>query len=243
MTLRAWGLAILASAVLVACTRHSTSAVSMRSTGIETPTGRAQCDIGSSILASIDDARQAIGFRDPLAAGNDVSQALALARKSIDEFVPACSAGGSGSLAAGNAAQSLTALLGSFPARVRLVSAQTLLTEGDVADADAILRALQNRVPPRLIPQKMPLLEVAASLERARQAAAFGTPQLRTQLSCALAALNSYSGPAELTETTALASTLDRTLASRTQLHTLLPNQVSIWLGTVAQWTNSKFQG
>jgi hypothetical protein len=143
-------------------------------------------------------------------------------------------------LATDNAARSLTALLTSFATRAKLISAQTLLTTGHVADADAIIIALQNGVPPSLIPPNMPLVEAAASLEMAKQATAFGTPQLRTQLLCAQTALHSYRGPAKLTETMALASTLDRTLANRTQLRTLLPDQVSIWLGTMAQWTNSE---
>jgi hypothetical protein len=37
----------------------------------------------------------------------------------------------------------------------------------------------------------------------------------------------------------ALASALDRALADQAQLHTLLPYQVSIWLGTVAQLAGS----
>lgn len=238
MALREWALAVAASVLLAACTRHSTSRVSIALTGPETPISVAQRGIGASILASIDNARRAIGFRDPIAAQNDVNQALVLARKAIDQFVPAPTAGGAGSSSAATAAQSLTALLGSFSARVNLVSAQTLLTNGEVAAADATLMALQNRIPPGLIPQDMPLLEAAASLEQAKRAAAFGTPQLRTQLLCAQAALHSYQGPAQLTESRALASTLDRALADPAQLRTLLPEQVSIWRGTVAQWTN-----
>jgi hypothetical protein len=230
-------LAIAASALL-GCTQHSTSAVSMGLGSAEPPPDLGQRDTGSMILASIADARRAIGLRDPLAANNDVGQALALARQAIDQVLPVGVAGGAGSLTADNAAQYLTALLGSFPARVELISAQTLLTNGDVADADATLMALQNRVPARLIPQNMPLVEAAASLEQAKKDAAFGIPQLRTQLLCAQAALHSYRGPANLTETMALASTLDRALANQAQLRTLLPAQVSIWLDTVAQWTN-----
>ena len=154
--------------------------------------------------------------------------------------MPVPVAGSAGTVVADNAARSLTSLLGSFPVRVRLISAHTRLTNGDVAGADAVLMALQKQVPPRLIPQKMPLLEAAAALEQAKQAAAFVTPQLRTQLLCARAALQSYRGSAELTNSRALASTLDRAIENRAQLATLLPDQVGIWLGAVAQWTNSR---
>ena len=227
MALRAWALAILASALLTACTRHS-SMLLVPSRNTEVSNGPAQPNLGASILASIDDARRAIAFRDPIAADNDISQALESARQAIDQVLPG--------RVAGSDAQALTALLRSFSARVRLVSTQALLTSGDVAQADAILMALQNRVPPRLVPQNLPLVEAAASLDRAKQAAALGIPQLRTQLSCAQAALRSYHGPADVEETMALASTLSRALADPTQLRTLLPYQVSIWLGSVAQW-------
>lgn len=239
MPLPSWALVVVVSALLVGCTQHSIRAVSQSSSGTETPTELSQRDIGARVLASIDDARRAMGLGDPIAASNDVSEALSSAREAIDQFVPLPITGSAGSLAADHAA-SLTKLLGSFPVRVRLVAAQTFLTKGDIPDADAILRALQNRVPPRLIPQNMPLLEAAASLERAKLAAGFGTPQLRTQLSCAEAALHSYQGPARLAKVRALASTLDRALANPKQLHILLPDQVSIWQDAVAQWTKSE---
>lgn len=173
------------------------------------------------MLAAVRDAREAIALHDPIAADNDISQALDLTPQTV------------------GAAQSLATLLGSFPVRVHLVSAQALLTQGRVADADTLLMEIQSRVPGRLMPHDLPLLAAADSLERARVAASLGTPQLRTQLLCAVAALRDYRGTAYAQETMALASALDRALAHPTQLRTLLPAQVGIWLATVMQLTGT----
>ena len=228
MALRAWVVAIVASGMPVGCTRHSNGAVPVPAinakTGSAVPSGSG---VGSSILALIDDARQAIAFRDPIAAYNDISPALALAQKARGQGQPV-------SLAEGAA---LTTLMGSFPVRVKLLSAQTLLTSNDVAGADSILMSIQRLVAPRLIPQNLPLEEAVTSLDRARVAAQLGTAQLRTQLLCAQAALRSYHGAAHAAEAMALASALDGALATPAQLRTLLPDQVSIWRDRVAQWT------
>ncbi|HWG76326.1 MAG TPA: hypothetical protein VN660_05980 [Steroidobacteraceae bacterium] len=179
------------------------------------------------MLAAVYDARQAIGLHDPIAAYNDISQALDAGRQAVDQ----------GTVEQGT--QSLTALLESFPVQAKLLSAQAQLTAGKVAAADALLVGIENLIPARLMPGNLSLREAAASLELARQAASLGTPQLRTQLLCAVAALRGalrdHPGTAHVQEAMALAAALDRTLANPAQLRTLLPEQVSIWLATVTQ--------
>lgn len=215
---RAWAPAIVASVLLVACARHSTALSVAPPPGPPAPSSLAQRDPGASMLAAVHDARQAIALRDPIAASNDISQALKLAPRPVNE-----------------GARSLAALLGSFPVQAQLISAQALLTEGQVAGADELLKAIQSRVPGRLMPRDLSLLEAAASLELAREAASLGIPQLRTQLLCAVAALRDYRGTAYVDETMALASELERALAHPKQLRTLLPDQVGLWLARVTQ--------
>lgn len=237
MAWRTWILAVVASGLAVGCTRHSDSAVPVPMSSAQTGSsvtgdatgGVAGGDVGSSILASIDNARRAIALRDPIAAANDISHDLDLAQKATGQAQPVPE----------GRAGSLTALLQSFPVQVKLLSAQALLTSGNVAGADSILMSIQSLVPPRLMPRNLPLDEAMTSLDRATEAAALGMPQLRTQLLCAQAALHSYRGPAHAAEAMALASTLDAALANPTQLRTLLPDQVSIWRSNVGQWTEA----
>lgn len=181
------------------------------------------------MLAAVYDARQAIGLHDPIAAYNDISQALDAGRQAVDQ----------GTVEQGT--QSLTALLESIPVQAKLLSAQAMLTAGKVATADALLVGIEDLIPARLMPRNLPLREAAASLELARRAASLGTPQLRTQLLCAVAALRgalrAHPGSAHVQEAMALVAALDRTLADPAQLRTLLPEQVSIWLATVTQLT------
>ncbi|HTT04773.1 MAG TPA: hypothetical protein VMF64_05745, partial [Steroidobacteraceae bacterium] len=102
--LPSWALVVVVSALLVGCTQHSIRAVSQSPSGTETPTELSQRDIGARVLASIDNARRAMGLGDPIAASNDVSEALSSAREAIDQFVPLPITGSAGSLAADHAA-------------------------------------------------------------------------------------------------------------------------------------------
>ena len=235
-----WLLALICSAALPGCVRQSAApAAPAAVTAPASPVGLAQSDLGASMLAAIENARAAIALHDAVAADIDVVQALGFADQAINRvsaILPPQDMSAAGRSTARADARSLTAVLGTFPVRVRLSSVQTLLTAGDLADADHLLGVLEREVPDGLIPQDLSLLQAGASLDRARQAASLGTTQLRTQLLCARAALLAYRGPEHVEDARALASTLDAVLADPTRLRTLLPYQVSPWLGVLAGW-------
>ncbi|MGH8143716.1 MAG: hypothetical protein ACREU2_14510 [Steroidobacteraceae bacterium] len=206
------------------------------------PVALSQRDLGASTLAAIDNAREAIGLHDAVAAGNDLSQALGFAQQMSAHYsphLPAQATNDSDRPPGDNGSGQPAALLSSYEVRVRLLSAQALLAEGDTAGTDAELSALQHRVPNRLIPRNLSLLRAAASLDLARDAASAGIPQVRTQLLCAQAALRAYDGPGHTKDAMALASTLGQALSNPTALSVLLPYQVSVWLGRVIEWTGS----
>lgn len=237
--LAGWVLALTCSALLPGCARQSSAPVPAALTAPATPAGPAQSDLGASMLAAIDNARAAIALHDAVAADNDVAQALGLANQAINQvsaILPPQAMSAASRSTAHTDARSLTAVLGTFSVRVDLSSVQTLLTAGDISDADSALSALERKVPADLIPQDLPLLRAEASLDRALEAASLGTLQLRTQLLCARAALLAYRGPAHVEDARALASKLDGVLADPARLRTLLPYQVSVWLGTLAGW-------
>jgi hypothetical protein len=220
--------AALATAVmLAACGRHRT-APAPASTGAAPPeqelepVALSQRNLGFTVLAEVDNAREAIELRDAIAAGNDVSRALAFAREMIDHR------------------RQSPAILTSFAVRVRLISAQALLTSGNLSGTDAQLNAVRDEVPRLLLPRALPLLRAAASLALARDAVfTGGTPRLRTQLQCAQSALGAYRGAGHIEDARDLASTLERTLANPAALGTLLPYQLSLWLGKVTAWAGS----
>lgn len=215
--------ALASTVMLAACGRHRMApAPASTNAAPPGPVALSQRNLGYTVLAEVDNARQAIESRDAIAASNDVGQALAFAREMIDHR------------------RQSPAILTSFAVRVRLFSAQALLTSGSLSGADAELNAVQGQVPRRLLPQDLPLLRAAASLVLARDAVVTGgTPRLRTQLRCAQAALDAYSGPGHIADARDLASTLDRALANPAVLSTLLPYQLGLWLSKVTAWAGS----
>jgi hypothetical protein len=243
--LRASVLAFAASSLLAACARHPNPTPPLPAPTVPTPAAPvalSQRDLGASMLAAVDNARQAIALHDAIAAGNDVGQARGFARQMIDAgpTVLASSPPRPQSPSSARAlAVPLTPWLRSFAVRVRLISAQALLNQGNLAGADAQLSTVQALVPRSLLPQDLPLLRAAASLVLARRAASMGLPQLRTQLLSAVAALRAYAGPAHGEAAMALASMLGQVLSNPTRLQTLLPYQVSLWLARITEWAGS----
>ncbi|MGH7121547.1 MAG: hypothetical protein ACREFP_21575 [Acetobacteraceae bacterium] len=236
-------LTFAATVLLAACARHPSEPVSaLASPTSAPPAALSQRDPGASMLAAIDNAQEAITLHDAIAAGNDVGQALAFAQQMIDQIsaiLPSEPPSDRSSSSGGNGAGRLTALLRSFAVRVKLTSAQALLTIGNLAGADAELSAVQSQVPSRLLPQDLSLLRAAASLDLAGEDASLGIPQLRTQLLCTQVALRAYRGPGHIEDAMALASTLDHALANPPVLRALLPYQLSLWLSSVTEWAGS----
>jgi hypothetical protein len=203
-----------------------------------------QVDVGASMLAGVENARQAIAFGDRIAGANDLGQAQGFAMQLTNHssrLIPSePTILGTRRSAGTSAPDRPRARLTVFGVQVRLTSASAELTTGDFAAADADLRAVQDSIPDRLIPGDLPLLRAAASLDLARSAAFSGLiPELRTQLLCAQRALSSYTGPAHVAEAKALAALIERRLASGGTLTMMLPYQLSLWLGRVVELAGS----
>jgi hypothetical protein len=216
--------ASLATTVMVAACGHHRIAPTPASTSAPPPAPIAlsQSNLGFTVLAEVDNARQALELHDAIAADNDLTQARAFATEMIDHH------------------RQSPAVLTSFAVRVRLISAQALVMVGNLSGADAELNALRDEVPPHLLPQDLPLLRAAASLALAWDAVITGgTPRLRTQLLCAQGTLDAYQGPGHSEAARDLASTLHRALATPTGLRTVLPYQLSLWLGQITAWAGS----
>jgi hypothetical protein len=144
-----------------------------------------QLDLGASLLAAVDNARFAISRRDPVAAANDINEALSFARRlperpsklllSEPRAIDRHRSSGVGPTPIPYAH------LTDFGALVKLTSSQAELGNGNLEGADAELRAIRNGIPQSLIPTDLPLLRAAASLELARSAASQGrTSDLNT---------------------------------------------------------------
>jgi hypothetical protein len=223
VAIRTFVAALATTVMLAACGRHRMAPVpASASAPPPAPVALSQSNLGFTVLAEVDNARQAVELRDAIAADNDLAQALAFATQMIDHH------------------RQSPAVLTSFAVRVRLISAQALVTDGNLSGADAELKAVRDEVPPHLLPQDLPLLRAAASLVLARDAVITGgTPRLRTQLLCAQGALDAYDGPGHTEAARDLASTLHRALANPTVLRTVLPYQLSLWLGRITAWAGS----
>jgi len=179
-------------------------------------------DAGADILADVDNARAAIADNDAMAADNDVIQASAFAI-GLPNLASTPHQG----------APALTA----FEAEVALTTAQSRLERGDLAGADAVLAAVQQRVPTRLAPVDAPLLRADQSLGLARLAIASQHPaDLRTQLTIAETSLDAYRGAPHAADAKTLAGTIDRLLKQPDSLQRLQADQLAAWSGRVGDW-------
>ena len=186
----------------------------------------------------------AIELRDPVAAANDVGQALAFARqlpnwisKLLLSEPPIIEPANPSSVS--GAAVSHTRMT-AFDSQVKLVSAQAELDNNNLQAADADLNAIHTGIPEQLIPSDLPLLSAAASLEKARTAVPEGRIlELRTQLLTAQLALSAYAGPRHVAESKAMAAAIAQTLRQGSTLGTIRPYQINLWLGKIVAWAGS----
>ena len=239
---------MLAVATVLVSGCHPSPSTSTAALPLPEPTGPvalSQVDLGASILAGVENALQAISLHDRIAAANDVGQALAFATQLPDQpsrllpAEPITPAPAPPSDAAGIPDARPQARMTAFGAQVRLTSASAEIGSGNLQAAAADLHAIENGVPARLLPADLPLLRAAASLDLARDAAASGrTPELRTQLRCARLALDADAG-GQVAAARALAVSIARTLGQPQRLATILPYQLSLWVGQVAEWAGS----
>jgi hypothetical protein len=197
-----------------------------------------QLDLGASMLAAVDNARFAIRKGDPVAAANDLNQALSYARRLPDRpsrlLRSEPRAMDRNQSSRPGAKPIPPAQLTDFGALVKLASSRAELDEGKLDDADAQLRAIQDGIPQSEIPSDLPLLRAAGSLDSAHSAAKEGrTSDLKTQLLCAELALSVYTGPAHLAEAHDLAATIGQTLDQSGPRAPILEYRVNVWLGNV----------
>jgi hypothetical protein len=183
----------------------------------------AALDNGADILVDVDNAGAAIADNDAMAADNDVIQAGAFAIGLPD--------------LASTPRQGEATALTAFEAEVALTTAQSKLERGDLAGADAVLAAIQQRAPTHLAAVDMPLLRADQSLGLARLAIASEYPaQLRTQLTIAETSLDAYQGGPHAADAKTLAGTIDRLLKQPDSLRRLQADQLAAWSGRVDDW-------
>ena len=240
MNVRTLASLLLAALIVTGCTRAPSVPAAAQAPTPVLPSALSQRDPGASLLAAIENARQAINWHDLLAAGGDLNQALGFAQEVLSQIntsLPALQPAGAASDPGPPAA--LSATLRSPVVEARLLTAKAKLGTGDAPGAVADLEVIQRQVPADRLPRTFALLRAAASLELAKAAASLGLPRLQTQLHCAQVALLAYQGPAHLEDARALAMTFGRYLADERMRRLLLPEELSIWQGMIAQWAGS----
>lgn len=228
--MKIWALLLAAIAPLSGCQRNTDARTAqLASAPAVGGVPLSRVDLGDSLLAEVNNARYAIVLRDPISAANDVRQALNLARELPDHPSHLIRSEPTGALGH----EPLTV----FRALAKLTSAQAELDNSNLKAADADLRDIQDAIPPGLIPNDLLLLRAAASLDLAMSAASeVRITDLKTQLLSAQLALETYPDAAHAAEARALAATIRQRLTNANSRDTLLPAQVSLWLGTVVEW-------
>lgn len=106
-----------------------------------------QIDLGATLLAEVENARVALDAGDPVAASNDVAQALSFAMQLPNQPSNLIRSG----------PMSNDAPVTAFGVEVELSSAQAQLP-GDLKAADAHLRNIQDGIPQGSIPADLALL-------------------------------------------------------------------------------------
>jgi len=198
-------------------------------------------ELGAAVLAAVENARNAIALRDPIAATNDIRQALSYA-KMLPDRPSRLILATSGDIDQASARQgSLTRqsprCLTDFQALVKLGAARSLLQRGDQRQADVELLAIQTGIPHRPVPIDLPLMQARESLEMAQSAAFTGrVSELRTQLLGAELALNTYAGPRHATEAKKLAFTIGQHLSEFSLLSDKTTNLLPLWSAKVNTW-------
>jgi hypothetical protein len=127
--------------------------------------------------------------------------------------------------------------LSAFDVQVMLQSAQAKLEARDVAGADTDLAAIEAaaRGAP---PASLPLVRADQSLTLAAGAVSGGqTADLKSQLSTAKAALDTYQAGPHAADAKALAAAIGQVLNQPDGLRALAPAQLDLWRGQVSGWT------
>jgi hypothetical protein len=191
-------------------------------------------DPGAALLAGVENAQGAIAGRDPVAALNDVNQALVYAVRLPDV---ASALYPNEAAPPGQRSSRADQPLTSFDVLVQLTTAQAELENGDAARAEADLAAIEAGTPARLAPKDLPLLCADEALAAAQTAVASErTGELRTQFITAQQALDAYAGPHQ-GDAHALAAALRAELAQPGELGRLQPALLSSWSNRVDGWT------
>jgi hypothetical protein len=240
MPMRSWVCRFAGAALLSACQRSPVAQAPQPAS--VPPLGLvplSQIDLGATLLAEVANARVAIALRDPVAASNDVAQALSFAMQLPDRpsnLIRAVPISNDRDRTSGpRAMRHYEPPLTVFAVQVELGSVQAQLP-GNLNAADTQLRDIQNGIPQGSIPADLALLKAAASLDLAQIAAAEGRRRnLRTQLLSAQIALGTFSGPRHTGEAIALQATIDQSLRTGT-VNTMLSYQPSSWLSKVLEW-------
>jgi hypothetical protein len=223
--LNSCALVALAAVALIGGCRRPLDRSADRAEVQQAPPSLAALDSSASLLADVDNARDAIAEADGTAAANDLIQASTFA-VSLPERAPSPSA-----------SHTAPTGLSAFEAEVMLTTAQSRLGSGDLAGADAGLAIVQQRASPRVASVDMPLLRADQSLSLARIAVEGQHPaELKTQLQTAETSLDAYRGRPHAADATALAGKIDRTLKQPGALEHLQPDRLDAWSGRVDGW-------
>lgn len=117
-----------------------------------------------------------------------------------------------------------------------LQTAQAKLQTRDVAGADADLAAIEAAARGAAL-ASLPLMRADQSLALATSAVSGGQiSDLKSQLSTAKAALDTYQAGPHATDAKALAAAIGRVLNQPQGLRALAPAQLSLWSGQVSGW-------
>ena len=136
----------------------------------------------------------------------------------------------------GHTAAGAPAALSAFDVQVMLQTAQAKLQTRDVAGADADLAAIEAAAHGPA-PANLPLMRADQSLTLATGAVSGGQiSDLKSQLSTAKAALDSYQAGPHAADAKALAAAIGQVLNQPQGLRALAPAQLSLWSGQVSGW-------
>jgi len=196
------------------------------------PAAVAGVDDGAAMLADVENARQAIARHALLAAANDVNRGLEEAFQlagAASSVFPEDTPKPDGAAAPNRMSR--------FAAHVRLLSAKTELTNGNVAHADRDLAAIETGIPASALPATFPLLRAEESLAVAKTAVdANQASELPVQLAIAQQALQGYAGTSHLAAARALAAEIGQALAQPDATSRIPPARLAEWATRVSGW-------
>jgi hypothetical protein len=212
---------------------------------------------------SADAARQAIARHDKAAAANAVNEAIGFSDKlgsratapiyselsSVSIVGPIEAAKANTGAPAGPPAVKAVAggytriVLDANLARARLLAAKAELASGDLARADADLRAIQNGVVLESVSANLPLVRARENLNLAKTSAQSGnTAAAKSQMQAAQKALADFARLSPASPHASQAQTLANQIASAAQsadaTHPISTAQLDQWWTQIADWTD-----